>query len=166
MNDFQTSQTTPGCFWVSVLMQRRPANHRWLTHNWRVVGVVVNNRAKDQDKGPIKVRSSDEGEDFLWHGMPIKLYKDEVESYYHNLMAPTPNLYVITRNSDQGLPEPFLVSACFDEAHAYMEGEENAYPVPMPPEIYQWIESFVINHYAPERRYKRKRNDWKEGNRE
>jgi hypothetical protein len=55
-----------------------------------------------------------------------------------------------------------LVSASFDEAHAYLEAEGDAEAVPMPPEIYQWVERFVLKHYVPERKVKRKRRNWSE----
>ena len=91
------------------------------------------------------------------------MYKDEAESYYHNLMAPNPCLYVILRDNEQGQPEPFRVSASFDEANAYTEVDENAYPVAMPGELYNWVERFVLTHYVPEQRKKRKRKNWKAG---
>jgi hypothetical protein len=42
-----------------------------------------------------------------------------------------------------------------------MEVEEDVFSVPMPAEIYRWVENFVLQHYVPERRKKRKREDWK-----
>ena len=53
-----------------------------------------------------------------------------------------------------------LLTLSFDEAHAYLEGDENLYTVPMPPEIYRWVEAYVLAHYVPEKRTKRKRRDW------
>ena len=161
MADEPQASQQPEQFWVSVVLQRRPSKNRWLSHSWRVTGVVVNSQFNKQLSNPIQIRSTNDEADFLWHGLSVRLYKDEAEDYYHNLMAPEPHLYVITRTNEQGMPEPFLVSASFDEAHAYMEGDEDAHPVPIPPELYGWIEQFVLMHYAPEPRKKRKRNNWK-----
>jgi hypothetical protein len=48
----------------------------------------------------------------------------------------------------------------FDEAHAYLEGEDEIYAVDVPPELYRWTESFVISNYFPERKRKRKLRNW------
>ena len=36
---------------------------------------------------------------------------------------------------------------------------------PMPGELYHWAERFVLEHYVPEKKRKRKRNNWKESGR-
>ena len=48
----------------------------------------------------------------------------------------------------------------FDEAHAYLEGEDEIYAVDVPPELYRWTEAFVIAHYFPQKKTKRKLRDW------
>ena len=35
-------------------------------------------------------------------------------------------------------------------------------PVPIPPEIYQYLEKFVVSHFVPQERKKRKRKNWSE----
>jgi len=89
------------------------------------------------------------------------LYVDECESYYHNLLAKTPRCYVIARRDEDAVPVPFLVSLSFDEAHAYLEADDEVFEVDMPPEIYRWTEAFVLHHYTPEKRVKRKRQNWR-----
>ena len=54
------------------------------------------------------------------------------------------------------------MTLCFDEANAYAEGDEDVHNVPMPPELMKWLEAFVIAHYVPEKRKKRKRREWSE----
>jgi hypothetical protein len=54
------------------------------------------------------------------------------------------------------------VTASYGEAASYSEVDENVYAVPIPPEIYLWIEAYVLEHYVPEKRRKRKRDDWKQ----
>ena len=81
-------------------------------------------------------------------------------------MAPKPQLYVVARvHEGSGRVEPFHVSASFDEGNAYMEGEDEVFSVAMPPEIAVWVERFVITHYVPEQRKKRKRRNWHEESR-
>ena len=42
-----------------------------------------------------------------------------------------------------------------------MEMDEGVYSVPLPPELYRFVEHFVLEHYVLEKRKKRKREDWK-----
>lgn len=149
-------------FPVAVLLQRRPSSNAWRPDSWRILGVVVGAQAEPAGKRLVR-NDPDGSEDYLWGGFQLRLHKDEAESYYYNLLAEQPSLYVVSRFGPRYTPEPFLVTASFDEAHAYMEAEEDAQPVPMPAELHQWIETFVLEHYVPEKRRKRKRQDWKHG---
>jgi hypothetical protein len=153
----------PDGFPVAVLMTRQPApaDKPWRGDAWRVIGVMVTSTL---GPGRTRVRSGPEGEDYLWGGLRLRLYKDEAESYYHNLMSTNPCVFVITNTDAGAAPRPLLVSASFDEAHAYLEAEGEAEAVPMPAELYNWVERFVLAHYIPERKVKRKRRDWAEDN--
>lgn len=154
------AQASPTAVPVAVLLRRGPPRNRWQTASFQVLGIVV---TTEPAAAPAcqTIRNGPEGEDTLWTGFTLRLYKDETESYYHNLLAPTPHLYVLTRNTAGGVPEPFLVSASYDEANAY-EGDCQTYPVALPPELYGWIEQFVLEHHRPEQRHKRQRRNWKE----
>jgi hypothetical protein len=57
---------------------------------------------------------------------------------------------------------PFQVTLSYDEAASYMEVDEPVFSLPMPPEVYRWLEGYVLEHYVPERKKKRKRDDWKQ----
>lgn len=159
--------TGPMAFTVAVMLQRRspPSGKPWLRDSWRVTGVVVHQQLTAPARGAL-VHSSATEEDYLWSGFPLRLYQDETESYYLNLLSENPSLYVICYRNAQDIPEPFLVSASFDAAHAYLEGEADVEAVPMPPELYPWIERYVISHYLPEPNIKRKRRNWTEKDRE
>ena len=54
------------------------------------------------------------------------------------------------------------MSLSYDAAHSYLEGDEIVYAVDLPAELYRWSETFVLQYYAPEKKMKRKRTDWKE----
>ena len=60
---------------------------------------------------------------------------------------------------------PVLVSADPDEALAHMESDDLVMSVPMPPEINQWVERYVIENYVPPDKKKRKRKNWTEESR-
>jgi hypothetical protein len=111
----------------------------------------------------VKVIKRGEIEQVIYKNLKLRLFLDECESYYHNLMSPKPGCFVMAREDDNGRPVPFLVSLSFDEAHAYQEGDDLVYSVPIPAELYRWLEAYVIEHYVPIQRKKRKRKNWKAG---
>ena len=107
---------------------------------------------------------------YLCGGLKVTLFKDECESYYHNLMSPQPGCYVVAAEAeaeaDNEIPKPYLVSLSFDEVHAYLEGDEHVYAVEIPPELYKWTEAFVLTHYVATKKTKRKLKNWKSQPRE
>lgn len=163
-----TDHAAPGIerFPVSVVLERRPATQQsWVDHLWSAVGVVAGHPEAEEQAALEPVYTDEQGVSrFLVGGMELHLHPDECESYYHNMMSPTPRCYVVARMDDEDeerRPDPFLVSMSFDEAHAYLEGEDEIYAVDIPPEIYRWTESFVLAYYAPEKKRKRKLTDWR-----
>jgi len=103
-------------------------------------------------------------ERFLFSGLSLQLYVDECESYYHNLMSPKPGCYIVAGEPEiaDEMPEPYIVSLSFDEAHAYLEGDAQVYAVEIPPELYKWVEAFILTHYVATKKTKRKLKNWKE----
>ena len=158
----QQLQDMPTHFPAVVLMQRQPSRiTQWSDYQWEAVAVMARSDALQHDNEPQLVHVDGEVAQYLYAGFDVKLYLDECESYYYNLIAAAPRCYVIARENEDDVPVPFLVSMSFDEAHAYMEMEDTVYAVDVPPELYRWTEDFVLMHYAPEKRKKRKRDDWK-----
>jgi len=152
----------PDCFPVTVVMERQPAKvSAWVDYVWKAIGVTVGNTLDSQDES--RVEHPEEGYRLqIYPGYQVRLYVDECDSYYHNLMSPSPNCFIVVRqDDDDDEPRPFIVSLSFDEAHAYLEGDDTVFTVDMPPELYRWTESFVLTHYCPQQLKKRKRKDWR-----
>lgn len=152
-------------FPVSVIMQSRPSNNQWVDQTWESVGVVT--RTSNTEK---TVKRIEQGEltQLIYSHLSLRLFIDECESYYHNLMSPEPGCFIVAREEDEDgeetdIPIPFLVTMSFDEAHAYLEGDDTVYAVAIPPDLYQHLEAYVIEHYSAEKRTKRKRKDWRKG---
>ena len=61
---------------------------------------------------------------------------------------------------DNEIPVPVMVTLSFDQAQAYLEGDDTVFAVPIPPEMYRWSEAYVLQNYAPEKKYKRKLKKW------
>jgi len=146
-------------FPVSVILERRPATSRWIDHVWAAVGITVGRQAAGGE--PRLIREEQGVAHYLVGGLDVALYADECESYYYNLVSDNPRAYVVAHAEDaHDRPQPFRISMSFDEAHAYLEGEDQIYAVDVPAELYRWTESFVIANYFPEKKRKRKLRDW------
>lgn len=143
---------------VSVLMSREQVRRgRWSFPRWRVLGVVAGERAAGAVRRTL-VRCEDQLQEYLWSGYSLELHRDGGESYWSNLTATQPTLFVVCReDSEDGMMGPLLVTADYDEAGAYGEGDDQVYTVPMPPEVQRWLERYVVEHYRPQERKKRRR---------
>jgi len=154
----------PGHFTVTVIMERRrPAVSQWVDYIWTAIGVAVGNTAGDEQETldtPRIAQIEADAQLQIYSGYQVRLYVDECDSYYHNLVSPSPRCYIVVRREEDEQPRPFLVSLSFDEADAYAEGDDEVFAVAIPPELYRWTEAFVVTHYCPEQRKKRKRQDW------
>lgn len=163
MSDSQSAPTVASSFLVSVLMERRTVSgNPWIDESWKAVGVTVGATQNEVEGGPVMVVDGADATQFLWSGFKVELFRDEAESYYHNLMVGTPGCYVVARTRDDGMPEPVLVTLSFDAGQAYLEGGETVYNVPLPPELYRATEDFVLAYYVPQKKKKRKLENWKE----
>jgi len=147
---------------VSVIMEKRPSDHAWADFYYEAIGVVTSDQLQEDETK--KIYELDGVERFLVSGLSLQLYVDECESYYHNLMSPQPGCYIVADEPETAdeMPEPFLVSLSFDEAHAYLEGDAQIYAVEIPPELYKWAEAFILTHYVATKKTKRKLKNWTE----
>jgi hypothetical protein len=160
----KTFKNLPDHIPVTVIMEKQPTmSSKWVDHIWVAIGVTVSNVDSNAEQMPEYTDIEDDARLKIYTGHQVRLYIDECDSYYYNLMSPTPRCFVVVRqDDDDDEPEPFIVSLSFDEAHAYLEGDDEVFAVDIPPEIYKWTESFVLEHYCPEQFKKRKRKDWKD----
>jgi len=159
-----TATNLPGHFPVTVIMERRrPVVSQWVDYVWTAIGVTVGDSAGDEQETSDAPRIAQIEADVqlqIHTGYQVRLYVDECDSYYHNLVSTSPHCYIVVRQEEDEQPRPFLVSLSFDEADAYAEGDDEVFAVAIPPELYRWTEAFVLTHYCPEQRKKRKRQDW------
>ncbi len=146
---------------VSAILEKRPSVSRWADAYWTATGVVVG----DSDFTRITLLHEQDGiQQYLYPGLSVSLHRDECESYYHNLQSPQPGCYIIANLGDDGTPAPYIVTLSFDEANSYLQGDVEVYAVPLPPELYRWTEAYVLEHYAPEPKKKRRLTDWQHDN--
>ena len=161
LDDFD--QNLPNSMPISVVMEKRPSDHAWIDFSYQAVGVVASDHGRKNNR-LTRVHRQAEVEQFLVGGLELKLFVDECESYYHNLMSPQPGCFIVAAEPENlnDMPIPYLVSLSFDEVHAYLEGDEPVYAVDIPPELYKWAEAFILEHYVASKRRKRKLTDWRQ----
>ena len=150
-------------FPVAVLVEYQAVHgNRWVDGRWLVTGVVAGERLAADGIHRKRVHSSEAGQQYLWSGLSIELHKDDAESYYYNLISDNPSAFVIC-SEEQGEPlQPFIVTLSYGEATSYMETDVRVERVEMPAELYRRLEQYVLANYVPEKKKKRKRDNWKE----
>jgi len=127
-----------------------------------VVGVIAGAIGEGSGRRSIPVHAGPGGEQYLWTGFRLRVHRDQAESYYFNLVSDRPSVFAISRPGRGGRLRPVLLTLSYDEASAYLEVDEQVSRLAMPAEVYRWLESFVVRHYVPERKKKRRRDDWKQ----
>ena len=162
----ETIRNTPGeqAFSISVILEysHQPKHSRGGPRG-EVVGVLGIGGGDHAEVRARLIHSGDSADQYLWSGFKLKLFQDDVESYYCNLMGEKPGVFVVLRQNREGTLAPVLVTLSYDEATSHLEVDDQVSSVTIPPDIYRRVETFVLEPYVPEPRKKRKRKDWKNG---
>lgn len=125
---------------------------------WRVQGVVIGQRFASSEIRSLRIRSGPEGDIYMWMGYELRLRKASVDDYALNINSSTPSVFVIAKQTAEG-PRPLQVTVCLGDAQNLdatdlRSADETVYRVAMPPEVFRWLERFVLEHYVPRRRKK------------
>lgn len=148
---------------VSIVLERRQLKRGpWSFADWRLVGAAVMRAENGGAPQCQQIHGGEHSRQYLWTGLGLTLYRDAAEAYWYSLVGENPSLYVICGRRGEHELAPLLVTASYDEAAAHMETDTKVLSTPLPPRIYQWLESYVLNNYTPQERYKRKRERWKD----
>lgn len=159
----QSDTRKPSVFPVALILEyRHTGTSPWSSGGWQVVAALAGEHGTSRQRTVVPVHNNADGQRLLCSGYQLKLYRDDAESYYCNLMGERPSLFVVCSEESGARPQPRLVTASYGEAASWSETDENVYAVAMPPEIYRWMEAYVLENYVPEKRRKRKREDWKQ----
>jgi len=145
-------------FSVSAVMLKQVSKHPWGSDNWSLSGLVPGlsptEIAKIESRGELHILSN----------LTMQLYPLHCDSYYHNLSSEQPMAYLVCNQSDDATsPQPLLLTVDYDEAASYMETGEDIYNTALPEALCLWLEQFVLTHYQPEKRKKRRREKWHDG---
>ncbi|NIM29369.1 MAG: DUF3305 domain-containing protein [Gammaproteobacteria bacterium] len=165
MSDTQGADAIPTQIPVTVVVECRQARvGQWVQDQWQAMAVVAGEEVMADASSATLLHEDAECRRYLWSGLELKLYKDACESYWYNLMSGKPYLFVVCyvdedEDGDERLV-PALVTADQQEASGHMETDDHVFSVPMPEQVHEWLERFVVAHYVPAQKKKRKRREW------
>ena len=134
---------------VSVWMERRAIDNRWVSHQWRAAAIV------SRDDG---AAGAPDWQRF--DGFELRLHRDEAEGYYLNTSTANPQAFVMWRlegDGDSAQARPMLVTLSYNEAARLMDAQEKVDAVPLPLPLRVWLEAYVVENYRPEPKKKRAR---------
>jgi uncharacterized protein DUF3305 len=144
----------PECLVVGVVMARQPLASKWASFKWEARGVVASDAAAPGQRILIEDESARQ---VLFGGCAIELHRDEAEGYYLNLNAPQPKVFVMWRMHGEE-PRPHSVTVSYHEAARLLDAGEQVDAVAMPAGVANWLAGFVDQHYRPEPKRVRKRD--------
>jgi hypothetical protein len=152
-------------FPIAVMMARKMISRgSWSLPSWEAIGVVSGEQFANQPRSRELVHEADGVQHFLFRGFELHLYRDVAETYWYNLIAERPSLFVICLKEDGEELVPNMVTPDSEAAQAAVETHGAAFAVAIPPDLHTAIEQVVLEHYRPEPPRKRKQHDWgKEG---
>lgn len=125
---------------------------RWESVAWDIAAVALRGDAGDRPAG----------ETVTYSGIPLRLYRDQVEDYHMNLASGDARLFLIcSRDPDDDALVPRLATLSQGEAVDYMETDDEVLSVPLAGTVRQWAEAWAMLAPipAPERKKRRQRND-------
>ncbi|NVK31010.1 MAG: DUF3305 domain-containing protein [Gammaproteobacteria bacterium] len=135
---------------IAVVFEQIESNSKWLSHQWRCVGVAPSH----------SIDSVTSSGAFLFHPSHIELHEDEVDGYFHNISAQRVKCFA-AYSLENDRPVIQCTTFSWDLADSYGQGECTVDAVPLPAELYPEFEAFVLEHYCPQPRKKRRNSPQK-----
>lgn len=155
------SATPVATFPVAILMARKVIRRSgWSLPSWEALGVVAGEQFADDKRSKQLVHETDDVQHFMYRGFTLHLYRDAAETYWWNLTAERPSLFVICLKEAGEELVPNMVTADHELAQAAVEKDGAAFAVPIPAEIHNELEQVVMTYYRPEPARKRKQHRW------
>jgi hypothetical protein len=139
---------------VAVVMRRERIDNRWQPWRWSLDDIVPH---EDGFGATPRLLLKDENEERWLHpGFKVELFTDDGEGYYLNVTTAQPCFWVVWRMeeeallADEPIAIPQIVTLSYHDAGRWLDAQETVEQVPAPPQIVQWLQQFVDQHYVPE----------------
>jgi hypothetical protein len=142
---------------VAVVMRRErlhgPSSH-WQPWRWTLEVVVPDEPGFGS--APRLLQQDDEVQRWLHPGFKVELFRDDAEGYELNATTPAPGWFVLWRLEEEATvaPEPIarpvVVTLSYNEAGRWLDAQENVEQVPAPPDVVEWLRTWVDEHRTAE----------------
>lgn len=148
---------------VAVVLERTiDTSKKWVYPNWSIAAVIAGEDIQRQKEG-LTIQNNEDLVQSFHGGLLLELFKDGSEGYWYNLLSDKPYLFVICEGEQGAMEiEPVFITANQDEATGHLESDDIVLSIQMPDEIRDLLEHYVVDHYQPVVKKKRKRRDWLE----
>lgn len=139
---------------VAVVMRRERIDNRWQPWRWSLADIVPHEEGFGAT--PRLLLKDEREERWLHPGFKVELFTDDGEGYYLNVTTAQPCFWVVWRMEEEALlaEEPIaipqIVTLSYHDAGRWLDAQETVEQVPAPPQVVQWLQQFVEQHYVPE----------------
>ncbi len=141
---------------IGVVLERRPARSPWLDVIWEAHGVLQEPAAAERG-APLGASAS--GELFYGGAARLEVHTSDTGYYRDNLESGTPQIWIVLRPQDGGIPEIAKATCDPNEGEGYAgSGWDIVNVVPMPAPIAAALAAFVAAHHVERPFIKRKRD--------
>lgn len=145
---------------VAVVLARKEVSRSgWTVLNWEGVAVLAGESFAAGEARRQLLREVDGVGQYLWDGLRLELYRDAAETYWFNLTGTEPSLFIVCTEEEGGELLPIAVTADHDQSTSAVEADCKVFAVPIPAEIIPQLEEFVMTHFKPQKRRKRRRDE-------
>lgn len=142
---------------VGVVVERREAKSQWAAYLWRPVAVF-----SGSPPAAPWTQLSVQGKATLFYAgeAVIELHRTETTNYRDNLVSGSPSLWIVMRDTASDPPYELLaVTADPAEGEAFTDAGTNLVEtVPMPADIAEILDRFIVQHHVERPFVKRRRN--------
>jgi hypothetical protein len=153
---------------VAVVMRRErlhgPSSH-WQPWRWMLEGVLPDEPGFGN--APRLLQQDDEVQRWLHPGFKVELFRDDTDGYRLNASTPAPGWFVLWRLEEEATlaPEPIarpvVVTLSYSEAGRWLDAQETVEQVPAPPDVVEWLRTWVDEHYEAEPRRRQRPQSFK-----
>lgn len=153
------------CTAVAVVMRRERIDNRWQPWRWSLDEIVPHEEGFGA--APRLLLKDEREERWLHPGFKVELFTDDAEGYYLNASTGQPCFWVVWRMEEEALLAdeptaiPQIVTLSYHDAGRWLDAQETVEQVPAPPQVVQWLQQFVDQHYVLEAKRRQRPQSFK-----
>jgi hypothetical protein len=153
------------CTAVAVVMRRERIDNRWQPWRWSLAEIVPHEEGFGE--APRLLLKDEREERWLHPGFKVELFTDDAEGYYLNASTGQPCFWVVWRMEEEALladepvAVPQIVTLSYHDAGRWLDAQETVEQVPAAPQVVQWLQQFVDQHYVIEAKRRQRPQSFK-----